>query len=168
MVPVIRLSEPTWNRLQQWAEPLVDNVDDVICKILDVADQHKKQNSQQPTNLESVSRHQEHSTTIKLRKGVKTPQGEYRGPILLDLYKLGGSAKINVVLTKVEERMKSILVEVDYQQIPSGVDVRWRNTAMWERNNMVNDGLLKDDSPRGIWELTEKGIAEAKKLLGLD
>jgi len=35
--------------------------------------------------------------------------------------------------------------------------VRWRNTAQWCRHTMVQEGLLKRDSPHGIWEITEKG-----------
>ena len=34
---------------------------------------------------------------------------------------------------------------------------RWRNTAHWARYELVQDGLLKDDSKRGIWEISEKG-----------
>ena len=35
--------------------------------------------------------------------------------------------------------------------------VRWRNTAQWCRNTMVNEGLLKGDSPHGVWEITAAG-----------
>jgi len=35
--------------------------------------------------------------------------------------------------------------------------IRWKNRALWERLVMVKDGLLKSGSPRGIWEITEKG-----------
>jgi restriction system protein len=34
---------------------------------------------------------------------------------------------------------------------------RWRNAAQWARNSMVNEGLLKKDSPRGVWEISDKG-----------
>lgn len=34
---------------------------------------------------------------------------------------------------------------------------RWKNTAQWARNKMVNDDLLRSNSPRGVWELTENG-----------
>ncbi|RMH13146.1 MAG: hypothetical protein D6698_14360, partial [Gammaproteobacteria bacterium] len=33
----------------------------------------------------------------------------------------------------------------------------WRNTAQWCRNTMVREGLMKSDSPYGIWEITEAG-----------
>ena len=36
-------------------------------------------------------------------------------------------------------------------------NLRWRNAAQWARNSMVNDGLMKNDSPRGVWEISDKG-----------
>ena len=48
--------------------------------------------------------------------------------------------------------------------------IRWRNTAQWTRNTMVNEGLLAKDSPWGIWEITEKGrkfYEENKQSMGL-
>jgi hypothetical protein len=29
--------------------------------------------------------------------------------------------------------------------------------AQWAWSSVVNDSLLKKDSPRGVWEITEKG-----------
>jgi restriction endonuclease Mrr len=53
--------------------------------------------------------------------------------------------------------MKSILKAVDYQMLPSGNDIRWHNTAQWERYTLIQEGLLKSESPRGIWEISDKG-----------
>ena len=33
----------------------------------------------------------------------------------------------------------------------------WRDAAQWARNSMVAEGLLKADSPRGVWEISDKG-----------
>lgn len=38
MVPQVRLRESTFARLQKWAEPLRDNVDDTINRVLDLAE----------------------------------------------------------------------------------------------------------------------------------
>lgn len=36
--------------------------------------------------------------------------------------------------------------------------IRWRNTAEWARNHMVNQaGLMKKGSKRGSWEISTKG-----------
>ena len=35
--PVVRISDQTWTRLQEWAVPLVDSVDDALIRVLDAA-----------------------------------------------------------------------------------------------------------------------------------
>lgn len=31
----------------------------------------------------------------------------------------------------------------------------WQNNVKWERQRMVDAGILRSDSPRGHWQLTE-------------
>jgi hypothetical protein len=64
---------------------------------------------------------------------------------------------MSAVLEKVEQSMKEVLKPVDYEPLASGSDIRWRNTAQFARNTMVEKGLLKSNSSRGIWEITEAG-----------
>lgn len=90
-------------------------------------------------------------------RGKVTPEREYRAPILATLMEMGGRGRVKDILKKVEAKMKDKLTKLDYGKLPSGAYVRWKNYAMWERLNMINDGLLKKDSPRGIWEITDKG-----------
>ena len=93
----------------------------------------------------------------RINYGQRTQQVKYRTPILEALEDLGGSGYVNEVLDFVYKKMKNFLVPVDLEEISSVRQKRWRNTAMWERSHMVKDGLLKSDSPRGIWEISEKG-----------
>ncbi|HOV22545.1 MAG TPA: DUF262 domain-containing protein [bacterium] len=92
-----------------------------------------------------------------ISKGERTPRQAFRIPILEALIELGGTGEMDKILEKVEIKMKHILNSVDYKKLPSGVMIRWQNTAQWERYVMVQDGLLSPHSPRGIWEITEKG-----------
>lgn len=65
---------------------------------------------------------------------------------------------MNDVLNGVEQLMKSVLKQIDYEPLPSQPDApRWRNTAQRERDTMVKEGLLKSTSQRGVWEITEAG-----------
>jgi hypothetical protein len=63
--------------------------------------------------------------------------------------------------------MKPILKDVDHEPLASEPDMpRWRNSAQWARNTMRQEGLLKDDSPHGTWEITDAGrtrLAEEKQ-----
>ncbi len=94
----------------------------------------------------------------RLQRGLRTQEEAYYKPILQALLELGGSERMSVTLDRVEEIMRGTLKDVDYEPLSSSPDtLRWRNAAQWARNTMVNEGFLKKDSPRGIWEISEKG-----------
>jgi len=93
----------------------------------------------------------------RVTKGERTSRQAFRIPILKAIIELGGKGRTGEILEKVEIEMKDVLRPVDYEKLPSGVMIRWQNTAQWERYMMVQDGLLPPDSPKGIWEITEKG-----------
>lgn len=94
-------------------------------------------------------------------KGETTPQSKYGLPILESLIELGGSGKVGSVLEKVYEKMKNQLTPADLEKVPSG-PIRWRNQAQWKRLDLKNRGYLKEDSPSGIWEISEEGRAYYK------
>lgn len=93
----------------------------------------------------------------RTKKGMKTSQKEYMLPILKTIEQLGGRGRSIEVLNIVYEAVKDVFKPVDLERLPSGQDFRWRNTARWARNAMVNEGLLRSDSPHGFWEISEKG-----------
>ncbi len=98
-------------------------------------------------------------------KGQSTPQREYCGPLLEVLEEMGGRGKTEDVLDRLGEKMKPILKPKDYELHESdGRTIRWRNHAQWARNSMANsDGRMKKNSPRGVWEISEKGRIWLKK-----
>lgn len=159
-MPVIRITDATWDRLKRWAVPLEDTPEDAVRKVLEAAEEHLK-----CPGTTAVRRTPK--TTVerkgRLPIGQKTPQQAYRRPILEALAELGGSGSVANVLRLVEGKMKALLSKVDYQKIPTG-DIRWRNTAMWERFEMIKDGLLKSNSARGVWELSDRGVEEISKV----
>jgi len=98
----------------------------------------------------------------KLRKGVKTSEESFKIPILQSLVELGGSGKVKDVLDLVEKKMEVKLNKYDYMLLSSDRSVRWKNTAQWARLELVKEGFLKSNSPRGMWEITDKGIEYLK------
>lgn len=63
-------------------------------------------------------------------------------------------------MSQIAEFLEEIRKDVDYQPLASDPEMpRWRNSAQWARNTMRQEGLLKDDSPHGTWEITEVGRA---------
>jgi hypothetical protein len=82
----------------------------------------------------------------RIHKGLKTPQEAYRSPILQALVELGGRSNLNPVLDRVYALMKGRLNEYDLTPLASdGVTPRWRNTAQWARNDLREQGLIRDD-----------------------
>ncbi len=186
MTPVVRISDATWERLQAWAVPLEDTPDDAVRKVLDIAEAHRNYSSPDHlphssldsrlhTDPDPADEHRKSlaqdtakvANTVKgsrLPKGTKVPNKAYEFPILETLYELEGRGRMNAVLEGVERKMRHLFTDVDYQTLSSGGDMRWRNTAQWARNTLVHQrGLLKKDSRQGIWELTERGIAEVER-----
>lgn len=94
----------------------------------------------------------------RLPKGVRTPENLYYRPILESLKDLGGAAHKSEVLAHVQRRMKETLREVDFKPVHSSNEPRWRNTAAWARNTLVEKGLMRKDSRRGIWEISDSGM----------
>jgi len=101
----------------------------------------------------------------RLPRGKSLPQSFYRPLILKALAEMGGKGRVKEVLERVFELAKPYLSPVDLEFVPSRSEERWSNRVKWERFNMINDGLLRSDSPQGIWELTEAGWREAKRLM---
>ena len=95
----------------------------------------------------------------KSKKGEITPHLDYCRPLLEVLDEMGGRGKTKDVLDRLGEKMKPILKRKDYETHESeGNQIRWRNSAQWARNKMVNqDGRMKKGSPRGVWEISSKG-----------
>jgi restriction system protein len=92
-----------------------------------------------------------------------TPVDKYWTPIIESLIELGGSARSDEVIARVGKKMDSVLTRADRELLPSGIDIRWRNRVAWQRENMKRQGLLRNDSPRGVWEITEAGREWLKK-----
>ena len=93
----------------------------------------------------------------RLQRGLRTQQDAYYRPILQVLEQMGGSGRAGNVIDCVGQVMQGTLRDVDYELLRSQNTVRWRNTARWARNEMVREGLLKEDSPHRTWEISEQG-----------
>ena len=93
------------------------------------------------------------------KSGEITSMPELFRPLLESLVEMGGSGKLNDVLDRIGEKMKDRLKPKDWEKHKSAPhQIRWRNTAEWARNLMVNkSGLMKKSSKRGVWEISAQG-----------
>lgn len=85
----------------------------------------------------------------------KTPLRFYREYIISALKKFGGRARVAEVLDEMGRQLNGKLLPGDFELRKDGKTVGWRNSAQWERLVMVKEGILRSDSPGGIWELSE-------------
>jgi len=85
----------------------------------------------------------------------QTNQKLYRNEIIDALKILGGSGTHLEVIDIIEESMKGKLLEGDFEKRAGGLLV-WKNNVHWARNSLKDDGILRSDSPRGTWELSEE------------
>jgi hypothetical protein len=98
------------------------------------------------------------------KRGDITSQDDYCAPMLRVLIEMGGSGKTKDVIVKVGEKMKTILKPKDYEKTATRTkELRWQNNTRWARQAMVDDGRLKNTSPTGLWEISDKGRAWLKK-----
>jgi hypothetical protein len=151
LMPTIRITEETWERLKGWAVPLEDTPNDAIWKALDAADGIRPAAKQEEAPR-SRSKRKAETRSKKL-----LPQREFRRPLMRVLYELGGGASTKELKPILADRLRPELSEDDLRPVPSGGEVRWWNAVCWERKDLVEEGLLKDNSARGVWELTDRG-----------
>jgi hypothetical protein len=91
----------------------------------------------------------------KRSKAPKTEAATLRYLIVEVLRTRSGRAKVAEVLDEVGERLQGKLLPGDLEVRQDGKTLAWRNNTQWERLRMVHDGVLRSDSPNGIWELSE-------------
>ncbi|MBC7327596.1 winged helix-turn-helix domain-containing protein [bacterium] len=91
------------------------------------------------------------------------PFSEYRLPILEALAEMGGKGKAKNVLDRVYEKIKDRVTDDDRKILQSG-QYFWENRAHWVRLQLKEQGYLRADTPKGIWELTDEGWKYLKEL----
>ena len=91
--------------------------------------------------------------------GKTTRQKEYWLPVLEVLLDLGGAGPKREVLPLVKSKMDGVLNGFDLQMpndSPNSGE-RWVNILNKAHGLLRREGLVKKDSPRGIWEITKEG-----------
>jgi restriction endonuclease Mrr len=140
-MPVIRISDGLFKEVQKYAEPLVDNFETALWKALRSVN---KGNVEVPVKMTST------------RTANLTRQKEFWKPILETIVSKGGKADAQAVVDEVESKMKSRLKSGDYETNTDGT-TKWSKAVHFQRLEMVHQGLLEHNSPRGTWQITDRG-----------
>ena len=89
------------------------------------------------------------------------PQAYYREPLVLCLHDMGGKAPAKAIRKALESNLP--LGPGDHAKQGSGA-IRWWNFTQWQRQALVDEGLFRDDSRHGVWELSAEGKKYAESL----
>lgn len=112
-------------------------------------------------DLKARLRQDEDNTGHKKPRGkrsrtAKTDRLVLRDNIIRALKRHGGRAQVGDVLQEMGRQMKGKLLPGDLEVRKDGKTIAWMNNAQWERLRMVREGVLRNDSPNGIWDLAEE------------
>ena len=152
-------------RLKTWAEPLEDTAESALAKALDAAESARTDTHPPAPRSRRKAPVSTPPARPRSDRTSKLPQKAFRQPLLEIILELGGSAHAREVRSVMEERVKPLLLPGDREVLSTG-DERWWNAACWERSTLVKEGLLRPDSPRGTWALSDKGIEHVANSLG--
>jgi hypothetical protein len=147
-MPTVRISDALFKEVQKYAEPLVDDFETAMWKIL------RKVGTEQPSQQSQVRYIKTAARRVLSFEG--TPQNHFRVPILDSIQELGGEARANRVCELLESKMKNVLKPADFQTLRDGTQ-RWFKSVHFQRLWLVNNGLLDKNAPRSIWRITERG-----------
>ena len=90
-----------------------------------------------------------------------TPQSVLREYIIQALTEFGGSAHCSKVIDRMAKLLEVNLLPGDIEPCGSrNNELVWKNRSHWERQAMVNEGILRSDSERGYWELNRDPVKQ--------
>lgn len=151
-MPVIRISEQTWERLKLHAKPLEHRPDDVVRMALDALEvaqrsgiQIRQTTAPAPKQFNGLRHRKRYS--LKL----------LRVPLLKTLYAMGGRAYSREIRAKIG-RLVAPMFGAAGKEIVSNGQPRWWNTICSVRNDLIAEGLFRNDSEHGVWELSKRGL----------
>ncbi len=164
MSPTIRVDDDVYEALQERGIAFVDTPNSVLRRLMGLGDQEDQPEG--PTTAERSSgpagRSKAPPRRRSARKRKRAPTGtilreeEYEIPLLQVLADREGSGPAGEVIDALGEMLDGKLMEKDRERLNSG-RVRWQNRAQFVRLRLVEAGDLKQDSPRGVWEISDQG-----------
>lgn len=168
----IEVDAEVFQVLKSRAEPFVDTPNSVLRRefgLEDTGGANERGSAEAsgftPANLEVARGRRTKSGRGKSRvRGTRAPAGsllpesEYVEPILRVIADKGGRAPAREVIDGVGAIVGDRLTALDREKMTSGA-VRWQNRIQFTRLRMVDQGLLKRGSPRGVWEITDEGVS---------
>ena len=167
----VELDDDVFRALQGLAQPLLDDVNSVLRRILELEEhaaprQTSESKAPSPESTGRRPRRGKATPRAKSRgpraeRGSLLPETEYELPLLASLVERGGSAPASHVIDDVGEALSDRLTHADREVLNSGL-VRWKNRVQFVRLKLIQSGDMAARSPRGVWEINETGRARVE------
>ncbi len=109
-------------------------------------------------NSKGLARHTQTralKTTIRIDGKISVSRALLRESLIATLNDFGGSASKKEIESEMEKRLRGKLTDADYEVVGEGIE-RWKKNVEWMRYYLVQEGIMKGNSPRGTWELDKK------------
>lgn len=167
------IDDDVFEALQALAEPLVDDVNSVLRRLLrlplsegvgseaatddgGVVGDAAATRSRAPKPKGRGKATARASSKSRAPRGSLLPEAEYELPMLRYLAEQGGRAPASEVVEAVGIALKERFKPTDLEPLDSG-DIRWKSRVQFVRLKLIREGTMTKDSPRGVWAITELG-----------
>jgi len=171
----IEIDDDLFELLKQHAEPFVDTPSDVLRRLLSEsrgvqARRLAPTERSLPSGKKPARRHRAKSQEADRKEDIKRRRAPsnallsekaYELPLLDVLDAAGGRLPTREAVAAVGERVADQLMPMDHDVMDQGQE-RWESRVQFTRLRLVEAGLLKKDSPRGVWEISDAGRERLK------
>lgn len=158
----IEIDDDVLGAIKEKAEPFADSPNDVMRRVLGLAEAESRPSC--ALRPSATAPPGGGARGDRAQVGALLPMDEYELPLLKALAAAGGPAPRFEIVEAVEPMLEGRLTDLDRERLPSGGDVRWRNRLGFARLRAVERGLIRSDTRRGIWKLSDAGFEELRRL----
>lgn len=158
----IQVDDEVLGAIKAKAEPFADSPNDVLRKMLGLGQAETRPSCAPMPSVTAPAGGGFRGDRAQV--GALLAMEEYEVPLLRALAAAGGAAPRFEIVEAVESMLEDKLTDLDRELLPSGGDVRWRNRLGFARLRAVERGHIRSDSRRGIWELSDAGFSELRRL----
>jgi hypothetical protein len=174
------IDDDVFAALQSLAEPLVDDVNSVLRRLLGLDDSRPaatngetgaalsvveplrahgeppQSRTRRRATATSKAKRAKGSSKARAPRGSLLPEAEYELPMLRYIAEAGGRAPASEVVEAVGAALADRLTATDHESLASG-EIRWKSRVQFVRLKLIREGAMTKDAPRGVWEITQLG-----------
>lgn len=180
-MPSIDVDDEVYDQLKHSAEPFVDSPNSVLRRLLGLDSNPNgstgrsaavEVTTRQPAKPQQAARGSKRKRSGKRparrKERTRVPAGSilqeeaYEQPLLEALCEAGGEGPSKDITKAVGAKLNSRLTPLDREPLASGA-IRWENRLQFVRLKLIERGLMRKDTPRGIWAITEEGRKAVEK-----